>query len=95
MNDKTQENMINNFMNFIGAGKMLDNYLYKFNSKIFDIEQNVYPTVRKLEIYQKRWRKMLETLSEEQKKALLKQDFAILEPKQMKIMRKNVRHGKI
>lgn len=73
-------------MEVAGSGRILDKVLIDLKPKIDEIENNLYPTILKLESIQKRWKYLLENLNFKQKKSLENFDYAILEPKQMFIL---------
>lgn len=78
------------FMEVAGSGKILDKILIDIKPKIDEVENRLYPTILKLEEFQKRWEQLSKTFNDKQKFSLKKYDYAYLEPEQMFIL-----HNKI
>lgn len=74
------------FLEASGSDKLLDKVLDEINPKFFDLKERLYPTIKKLKEYEKRWDIVKTSLTSYQQNFLRDNNYALLNSNQLQIL---------
>uniref|UniRef100_A0A915EW44 Uncharacterized protein n=1 Tax=Ditylenchus dipsaci TaxID=166011 RepID=A0A915EW44_9BILA len=93
-NERDMLTLLDVFMDMAGASRILDKLLAEIEPKAVELE-TLYPTILRLEEFNKRWSSVRSTLKPQQKRRLRQHDYAILDEKQLRNLYGDKGGGKI